>query len=59
MLNPKTENENKRIASISIPVHTLFIMKLIAQVKIPFFLNLRYMSEKLSVKVGIGNRGTE
>ena len=39
MLNPKTENENKRIASISIPFRTLFIMKLIAQVKIPFFLN--------------------
>ena len=37
MLNTMMENEKKRFASISIPFLILFVMKLIAQIKILFF----------------------
>ena len=36
-LNTIMENENKRFASISVPFLVLFIMKLIAQIKIFLF----------------------
>ena len=39
MLNIMMENENKRFANISIPFLILFVMKLIAQINIIFFLN--------------------
>ena len=45
MLNAIMENENQRFAGISIHFLIHFIMKLIAQIKIPFSLNLRYMSK--------------
>ena len=35
MVNTMMEYENKRFANISIPFVILFIMKLIAQIKIP------------------------
>ena len=39
MLNTMMENENKRFADISIPFLKLFVMKLIAQINIIYFLN--------------------
>ena len=41
MLNTVMENENKRFASISIPFLILFIMKLIAQIKVRLFPKLK------------------
>ena len=41
MLNTMMENESKYFASVSIPYLILFIMKLIAQIKIPFFSKLK------------------
>ena len=40
MLNTMMENENKHFASISIPFLILFTMKLIAQIKTLYSLNL-------------------
>ena len=44
MLNTMMENGNKHFANILIPSVKLFIIKLIAQINIIFFLNWRYLS---------------
>ena len=50
MLNDMMENENKRLASISITFLILFIMKLIAQIKIMIIkiegICLKYTNER-------------
>ena len=43
MLNAIMENENKRVANISMTFVVLFIMKLIAQINIIFFAKLKVL----------------
>ena len=45
VLNTMIDNENKRFTNISISFLILFIMKLIAQINILFFLKWKYLSE--------------
>ena len=50
MLNSMMENENKRFASISIPFHTLFIMKLIPQIKVLFSPQIKHLCLKYTIQ---------
>ena len=50
MLSTTIENENKCFANISIPFIILFLMKLIAQVNIIFFLKLKVLVLKYICK---------
>ena len=53
MLNTMMENESKYFCnnkSISVPFHLLFIMKLIAQIKIHFFPKLKVYVRNIQIK---------
>ena len=50
MLNTMMENENKRFASISVPFLVLFIMKLIAQIKILLFPKMNVYVWNIQIK---------
>ena len=49
MLNTMMENENKRFASISVPFLTLFIMKLIPQIKVLFSPQIKHLCLKYTI----------
>ena len=53
MLNAMMENENKPFASISILFLILFIMKLIAQIKILFSPKLKVYISNIEIKEAI------